>query len=42
MSDHGELLGQSSFLLEEIISEWDLLKPLVVVRTTPMAWESSS
>lgn len=37
ISVHGELIGQNSFRLMEIISEWGLLKPLVVVRTTHIA-----
>lgn len=39
ISDHGELLGQISFLLKEPVSEWGLFNPLVVVRTTHIAQE---
>lgn len=42
ISDHGELLGQISFLLKESMSEWGLLNPLVVVRTTHIAQEFKS
>lgn len=42
ISDQGELLGQISFLFKEIVSEWGLLKPLVVVRTTRIAQEFKS